>query len=143
MQRTVKPLSHGLRAVLYFTAALDGVIGLLFLFGPELDVTLWPSAISPVLMRFIGGIILANAAGSWIAARQGTWDGARALFGIALVYGVIVFGALLYHLLLKDADGRFWIYAAVDGLFLGPIAYVVWQHERPPVPAGAAEPVTA
>lgn len=143
MPAASRNLSSRLRDVLYVTAALDGVIGLLFLFGPELDLTLWPSAISPVLMRFIGGIILANATGSWIAARQATWEGARALFAIALVYGVVVFVALLYHLLLKDADARFWIYAAVDGLFLGPIAYVVWLHERTDVPAGAVEPAAA
>jgi hypothetical protein len=60
------------------------IVGLLFLFGPELGLTLWPSPIPAVLMRFIGAIIVGNGVGAWLAARQGTWEGARVIFTIAL-----------------------------------------------------------
>jgi hypothetical protein len=38
---------------------------------------------------------------------------------------------LLYHLLVVgDRALFFWIYAAVDAIFLGPIAYIYWKYER-------------
>ena len=39
--------------------------------------------------------------------------------------------ALLYHLLLVgDRVIFFWIYAVVDAISLGPIAYIYWKYER-------------
>ena len=125
-----KPLSAGLRVAVAATAAIDLLIGLAFLFAPELGLTLWPTAIAPVLSRFIGSIIVANGVGAWLVVRQGTWEGARVLFAVALVYGVVVLVALLYHLLMGDRALFFWIYAAVDAIFLGPIAYIYWKYER-------------
>ena len=83
-----------------------------------------------MLSRFIGSIIVANGVGAWLVVRQGTWEGARVLFAVALVYGIVVLVALLYHLLLGDAAAFFWIYATVDAIFLGPIAYIFWRYER-------------
>ena len=76
-------LSPGIRAAVLVTAGIDLVIGLLFLLGPELGVTLWPKPIAPLLMRFIGSIVLANGVGAWMVVRQGTWEGARVLFTVA------------------------------------------------------------
>lgn len=125
-----KPLSAGLRAAVGVTAAIDLIIGLAFLFAPELGFALWPTPIAPVLSRFIGSIIVGNGVGAWLVVRQGTWEGARVLFVVALVYGIVVLIALLYHLLLGDAALFFWIYAVVDAIFLGPIAYIYWRYER-------------
>jgi hypothetical protein len=125
-----KPLSAALRAAVGVTAAIDLLIGLAFLFAPALGFTLWPIPIAPVLSRFIGSIIVANGVGAWLVVRQGTWEGARVLFAVALVYGLVVLVALLYHLLLGDAAAFFWIYATVDAIFLGPIAYIFWRYER-------------
>ncbi len=125
-----KPLSAALQAAVGITAAIDLLIGLGFLFAPELGFTLWPTPIPPVLSRFIGSIIVANGVGAWLVVRQGTWEGARVLFAVALVYGIVVLVALLYHLLLGDAAAFFWIYATVDAIFLGPIAYIFWRYER-------------
>lgn len=124
------PLAPWLRGVLLFTAVLDTIIGLIFIFAPELDFDLWPNDIGPVLSRFIGGIILANGVGSYVASRSRTWEGARALFTVGLVYGIVVLLATLYHLLFKDADGVFWTYVIVDAVFVGPIAYVMWKQEQ-------------
>ncbi len=40
------------------------IVGLAFFFLPELRWPLWPVSISPVLDRFIGAIVLGNAAGA-------------------------------------------------------------------------------
>ena len=127
---TRKALSAGLRVAVAVAAIIDLLIGLAFLFAPELGFALWPSPIAPVLSRFIGSIIVANGVGAWLIVREGTWEGARVLFAVALVYGIVVLVALLYHLLLGDAAPFFWIYAAVDAIFLGPIAYIYWRYER-------------
>jgi hypothetical protein len=126
-----KPLSAGLKSAITVTAIIDLIIGLLFLFAPELGFTLWPTPIAPVLSRFIGSIIVANGVGAWLVVRDGTWEDARVLIVVALVYGVVVLVALLYHLLVVgDRALFFWIYAAVDAIFLGPIAYIYWKYER-------------
>jgi hypothetical protein len=131
MHPTPKQLSAGLQTAVRVTAIIDLIIGLMFLFAPELGFTLWPTPIAPVLSRFIGSIIVANGVGAWLVVRQGTWEGARVLFAVALVYGVVVLVALLYHLLLVgDRALFFWIYAVVDAIFLGPIAYIYWKYER-------------
>jgi hypothetical protein len=127
---TRKPLSAGLRLAVAVAATIDLIIGLAFLFAPELGFTLWPTPIAPVLSRFIGSIIVANGVGAWMIVRDATWEGARVLFAVALVYGVVVLVALLYHLLLGDAAPFFWIYAAVDAMFLGPIGYIYWRYEH-------------
>lgn len=106
------------------------MVGLGYLFGPELGLTLWPTPVPAVLMRFIGSIILGNAVGAWMISRQGTWEGARALFAVALVYGAIILPALLYHLILGTAPAVLWMYAMVDALFLGPIIYIFLKFER-------------
>jgi hypothetical protein len=124
-------LSAPLRAAVALTAAIDLAIGLAFLFGPELGLTLWPSPIAPVLMRFIGAIVLGNGVGAALIAHRGSWESARALFAVALVYGAAVLLALLYHLLLLGgAAPVFWLYVAVDAIFLVPIAAVYWMYER-------------
>jgi hypothetical protein len=43
---------------------------------------------------------------------------------------VLVLLGLLYHLLLGDAPPVLWIYAIVDAVFLGPIAYTFWSYEQ-------------
>ena len=122
-------LSAPLRLAIGATAAIDLLIGLAFLLGPELSLTLWPTAISPVLMRFIGAIVLANGVGAWLIVRQGTWEGARVLFTVALVYGLAVLLGLLYQLQRGAADPLFWGYVAVDAIFLIPIAWIYCSHE--------------
>jgi hypothetical protein len=120
-----------LRAAILVTALIDLAIGLAFLLGPELQITLWPSPIAPVLMRFIGSIVFANGVGALMIVRYGTWESARVLFAVALVYGVVIFFALLYHLLiLGGAPQLFWIYVIVDAIFLIPILLIYIRQER-------------
>ncbi len=124
-------LSRGLRGVMYATAAINLIVGTMFLLDPELGSAPWPSEISPVLVRFIGAIILGNAAGSFVVARQGTWHGARALFAVALVYGLVALVAVGAQLLSDPGgDAALWGYVAVVAIFLGPIAAVIATYEK-------------
>jgi hypothetical protein len=127
---TNQTLTPALRAAIAATAAIDLLIGLAFLLGPELRLALWPTPIPLALMRFIGAIVLANGVGALMIVRRPTWENARTLFTVALVYGIVVLIALLYQLLLGAAAPIFWIYIAVDAIFLIPICYIFWIYER-------------
>ena len=124
------PLPPVLRAALVAVAVIDLGIGALFLFGPELRLTPWPSPISPVLTRFIGAIVIANGGGIVVGLRQGNWQGVRVLFYVALTYGLIVLLAVPYALFTARVDQVLWGYVAVDAIFLAPIVALVVRYER-------------
>ncbi len=69
---TNQTLAPALRAAIAATAAIDLLIGLAFLLGPELRLTLWPTPIPLALMRFIGAIVLANGVGAVMIVRRPT-----------------------------------------------------------------------
>lgn len=119
-----------LRLTIAFAAALNLLIGLGFLLGPELGLTLWPSAVPRELMRFIGAIVLANGIGAAMIARKPTWENARVLVAVALVYGFLIFLSLAFDLLAGSAPAVFWIYLAINTFFLFPAAYFFWRYER-------------
>ncbi|MDQ4148405.1 MAG: hypothetical protein M3164_00170 [Actinomycetota bacterium] len=125
-----QPLSPLLKRALVATALINVVVGVLFLLGPEIGVTLWPSPISPVLTRFIGAIILGNAAGAWMVSRAPSWEEARALFYVALVYGALVLLTVPPQLLTGRTDRSLWIYVVFTAVFIVPLAIVVWRYER-------------
>jgi hypothetical protein len=125
-----QPLSPIVRTAITLTAAIDMLIGLAFLLGPELGLTLWPTPIPLALMRFIGAIVLANGVGALMIVRRPIWENARVLFTVAMVYGIVVLLALLYQLLLGSVAPIFWVYVVVDAIFLVPIAYIYWSYER-------------
>jgi hypothetical protein len=105
--------------VLAFSAGLVNlVIGLGFFFLPELQLPLWPNNIPPLLDRFIGAIILGNAAGALWLATEREWARVRPLAIVAVVYGTLVALALLYHLLALGAPSVFWLYFLLDTPFL-------------------------
>jgi hypothetical protein len=112
------------------TAVVNLVVGTMFLLDPDFGSAPWPTDIAPVLARFIGAIILGNAAGSAVVARVATWESARALFAVAMVYGLVALVAVPLQLGLKGGPSSLWIYVAVDAIFIGPIAAVVLTYER-------------
>jgi hypothetical protein len=124
---------------LLITAAVDFLIGLAWLCGPEAGLSLWPSSIPSVLSRFIGAIVLANGFGAVMVAVRGTWEGARALFIVALIYGGAVLLGLVYELVFHGAPRIFWAYVVVDFIFLFPIllilGYYEWVTRRAALPA--------
>ena len=119
-----------LRIAIGVTAAIDLLVGLAWLLGPELGVTLWPTPIPGALMRFIGAIVLAHGVGALMIVARPTWENARVLFAVALVYGILVLIGLLYQLLVLGAAPIFWFYVIVDAIFLVPICSIFWIYER-------------
>jgi hypothetical protein len=121
-----------LRAVVGLAAVINVFVGFMFIIGPEIGVTLWPSAVSSTLSRFIGGIIFANGVGSAMVVWNGKWENARVLFTVALTYGVIILLALPIDLLLYQKDLILWGYVVVDALFLFPIGaiYLFYEYKR-------------
>jgi O-antigen/teichoic acid export membrane protein len=106
------------RALSFLAGLVNLVIGLGFFFLPELHPQLWPTSIPPILDRFIGAIILGNAAGAFWLTTEREWARVRPLAIVAIVYGTLVAGALLYHLLWLGALSAFWIYFLFDVPFL-------------------------
>ena len=119
-----------LRWTIAIAAALNLLIGLLFLFGPELGISLWPSPLPREIMRFIGSIVFANGIGAAMIVRRPTWENARVLIAVALVYGFLVLLSLLVDLLAAGASPLFWIYLAVNTFFLLPATYFFRKYEQ-------------
>ncbi len=106
------------RALSFVAGLANLVVGLGFFFLPELHPALWPTSIPPILDRFIGAIILGNAAGAFWLCTEHEWARVRPLAIVAVVYGTLVAGALLYHLLWLGASSVFWVYFLIDVPFL-------------------------
>jgi hypothetical protein len=106
------------RALSFLAGLVNLVVGLGFFFLPELHPPLWPTSIPVILDRFIGAIILGNAAGAFWLVTEREWARVRPLAIVAVVYGTLVALALLYHLLWLGASSTFWIYFLFDVPFL-------------------------
>jgi hypothetical protein len=123
-------LAPVLRLTIAFAATLNMLIGVLFLIGPELGFAIWPSPLPREMMRFVGSIVIANGVGAAMIFRRPTWENARVLIAVALVYGALVFLGLLIDLLTAGAPSIFWIYLAVNTFFLFPVGYFFWKYEH-------------
>ena len=106
------------RLLAFLAGIFNLLVGLGFFFLPELHLPLWPTSIPGLLDRFIGAIILGNAAGALLLSTEKEWARVRPLALVALVYGTLVAVALLYHLIWLKASPSFWLYFAVDLPFL-------------------------
>jgi len=125
-----QPRFSKMERVLAFLAGLFNLfVGLGFFFLPEMHIPLWPTSIPDVLDRFIGAIILGNAAGAFWLSTEKEWVRVRALALVATVYGTLVALALLYHLLWLHASPAFWIYFAFDFPFL-LVYYGLFLHHE-------------
>lgn len=112
---TFSPLE---RVLALLAGIFNLLVGLGFFFLPELRLPLWPTPTPPLLDRFIGAIILGNAAGAFWLATEREWARVRPLALVAAVYGTLVAAALLYHLLWLHASSSFWLYFLFDAPFL-------------------------
>jgi uncharacterized membrane protein YozB (DUF420 family) len=126
-----RSLSAKLKAILFLAAIIDVILGVQIFFSPELGFALWPTTITPLLARFIGAIVAASGIGIFMAIRWGTWEGIRAQFVAGFTYGLMVLVALLYHLS-QGANPVFWVYAAIDLMYLIPITLIFWSNESTP-----------
>ena len=121
------------RILAFLAGLVNLVIGLGFFFLPELHPPLWPTSIPPILDRFIGAIILGNAAGAFWLSTEKEWTRVRALAIVATVYGTLVAVALLYHLLWLHAPGIFWVYFLADVPFLLVYYILFIYHDIAPL----------
>ena len=85
-----------------------------------------------MLDRFIGAIVLGNAAGAFWLSREREWASVRALAIVAVVYGTLVALALLYHLLFLHAEAVFWLYFLFDVPFLIIYYALFYYHDIAP-----------
>lgn len=106
------------RGLALFAGVINLIVGLAFFFQPELPLPLWPVAISALLTRFIGAIIIGNGVGAMWLSTQRDWACVRPLALVAVVYGTLVALALLYHLFWLNASPTFWFYFLFDVPFL-------------------------
>lgn len=121
------------RALALLAGLFNLIIGLGFFLLPELKLPLWPTDISPILDRFIGAIVLGNAAGAIWLSRQQHWAQVRPLAIVAAVYGTLVALALLYHLLALHAPSAFWLYFLFDVPFLIVFYALFIYHDIKPL----------
>ena len=87
------------RVLAFFAGLVNLVIGLGFFFLPELQLPLWPNNIPPLLDRFIGAIILGNAAGALWLTTEREWARVRPLAIVATVYGTLALFPVRYAFL--------------------------------------------
>jgi|SRR5258707_5056305 len=124
------------RVLAFLAGTVNLFIGMGFFFLPELQLPLWPSSVPALLDRFIGAIILGNAAGAFWLAGEHEWARVRPLALVALVYGTLVAAALLYHLLWLRADAIFWLYFASDLPFVLVYYALFLSHDIWPLLTG-------
>ena len=121
-----------LRIAIALTGIIDLVVGLLFLVGPELELTPWPSPIPSLISRFIGSIVFANGVGTAMIVWDGTWTHARVLVTVSLVYGLLVLVAVPFDMIVYGKDTVLWGYVVVDIIFIMPITviYLIYEYRR-------------
>ncbi len=139
------PFSRFERALAFVAGLTNLVIGIIFLFHLAGTLGIWPKATEPsiTLSHFIGAIILGNACGAFALARERDWLRVRPLVIVAIVYGLVVAGSLLYDSFQPHFNSIFWGYLAVDLPFLMVYLVIFYRHERSrsPVPA-ASQPAS-
>jgi len=109
------PIERGLALL---AGIFNLLVGLGFFFLPELRLQLWPTPVPDALARFIGAIILGNSVGAIWLSTEKEWARVRPLALVAVVYGTLVAGGLLYQLLAKNDRPAFWLYFLFDMPFL-------------------------
>lgn len=124
------------------------IIGLIFFFHLEAQLCLagtntcvWPKTTdpSPILGHFIGAIVLGNAAGAFLLARECDWPRVRPLVVVGIVYGLLVPIGLFYDSFQPNFNVFFWGYIVGDLLFEIVFIAIFLYHERyqPRIPAAS------
>src|ERR1051326_6866143 len=114
------------------------VVGLIFFFHLEASLCVsqtmcaCPKATdpTPILAHFIGAIVLGNAAGAFLLARERDWLRVRPLVVVGIVYGALVAAGLLSHAPQPNFNAFFWCYIVFDLLFEIVFLAIFVYHER-------------
>ena len=127
------------------------IVGLIFFFHLEATLCLaqtttcvWPKATdpTPILAHFIGAIVLGNAAGAFLLAREHDWMRVRPLVVVGIVYGALVPIGLLYDAGQPNFNPFFWGYIVFDLLFEIVFLAIFIYHQRYQSPTPAAAQAT-
>lgn len=122
-------------------------IGVIFFFHleaktclPQTTLCVWPSGTdaSPVLAHFIGAIVLGNAVGAFLLAREHNWLAVRPLMVVGMVYGALVPAGLLYEAAQGTLNPFFWGYLVFDLTFEIVFIGIFLYHERFQTPVSVA-----
>jgi hypothetical protein len=127
------------------------VVGLIFFFHlearlclPQTSACVWPKTTdpTPILSHFIGAIVLGNAAGAFLLARERDWLRVRPLVVVGIVYGALVPAGLLYDASQPGFTSFFWGYIIFDLAFEIVFLAIFVYHElyQPRTPA-VSQPV--
>ncbi len=144
MQRSFSAQERLLAAV---AGLFNLVIGLIFFFHletticlPQTSLCVWPQSTdaTPVMAHFIGAIVLGNAAGAFLLARERNWLAVRPLMVVGIVYGALVPAGLLYEALQGTLSSFFWGYFVFDLTFEIVFIAIFLYHERFQAPVSVA-----
>ncbi len=115
------------------------VIGLIFFFHLEGQLGVWPKATepTPIVSHFIGAIVLGNAIGAFLLARERDWLRVRPLMVVGMVYGALVPVGLLYDATQPGFNPFFWGYIVFDLLFEIVFIAIFIYHQRYQAPVSA------
>jgi hypothetical protein len=122
-------------------------IGLIFFFHleantcvPQTSLCVWPQSADPsrVLAHFIGAIVLGNAVGAFLLARERNWLVVRPLMVVGMVYGALVPAGLLYEAFQSALNPFFWGYFVFDLTFEMVFIGIFLYHERFQAPVSVA-----
>lgn len=145
MQRS---FSRHERLLAFVAGLFNLVIGLIFFFHleaqlclPQANLCVWPKATdpTPILGHFIGAIVLGNAVGAFLLARERDWLRVRPLVVVGIVYGALVPAGLLYDAFQPNFNAFFWGYIVFDLLFeiVFLAIFIYHQYIQPRTPAAS------
>ena len=90
--------------------------------------TLGISAPDPTALRTIGGFLLGEAVGAWLALRSGQWSQVRIVTYYLITWNILNSLALFYAILLAVVSPALLPNAILTGVLGLGLAWVAWQR---------------
>ena len=129
MTRRIGP---GLRIVFWSVMLLTGLTGLVMFTMPELaGESLWPWRLTPLLSRYLGGLFIGVAVGTFFSVRAKSWSEVRLLFPPGLTFtGLSLVATGIHFASFNPARWATWIFFALYAIVFvaGLIAYLWYER---------------
>lgn len=126
-----KEISKLLELVLLVHFILGIIIGIIFLFIPEIYCDLVGYTITDKgSLRLIGAASLALGSGSFFAYRSKDWEKVKLVVLIELVWLIFANGAMLYWLIFESGPIMGWVIEVMFICFLVAFLYFYIQEEK-------------
>lgn len=139
------PFSRYERFLAVVAGLFNLVIGIIFFFHLAGALGIWPKETEPTRLfsHFVGAIVLGNAVGAFLLARESDWLRVRPLVVVGMVYGALVAAGLLYEAFQPRFNSFFWGYLAFDLVFEVVFLAIFLRHQlyKPPV-SSASQPAS-